>query len=219
MDVGCGAGQTITQLAQLVGPTGQVVGVDMSPRWLDIARERSAALTNVGFIEADAQTHAFAPGSFDAVYSRFGVMAFDDPIAAFRNLRGALRQGARLAFVCWRSLGENELDSLPVRAAGLERRVDMTPFSLEDPVTIREILRAAGFHDVAVAPHDQPVICGDLDATLSVVLTVGALGAILRQTPSLRAQVEPAVRQTLADLEGPAGVALKAATWIVTAVT
>ncbi len=217
LDVGCGAGQTIPQLAEIVGPTGQVVGVDISSRLLKIARERSAGLSNVGFIEGDAQTHAFPPGSFDAMFSRFGVMAFADPTAAFANLRGALRRGGRLAFVCWRSLAENELDSLPLRAAGLEHLADMTPFSFEDPAAIRGVLAGAGFRDISVAPHDQPVSCGDLDATLLVVLNVGALGAILRQTPTLRPEVEPLVREALMPLRGPGSVALRSATWIVSA--
>jgi SAM-dependent methyltransferase len=218
LDVGCGAGQTILQLAEAVGPTGEVVGIDISPRVLGIARERSAALFNVEFIQADAQTHAFAPESFDAIFSRFGVMAFADPTAAFRNLRGALAPGGRLAFVCWRALDENELDSLPLRAAGLEHLADETPFSFQDPVAIRRVLGAAGFQDIDVTPHDQPVICGDLNATLSVVLNVGALGAILRQTPTLRRELGPAVRRALQSRDGPGGVSLGAATWIVGAV-
>jgi len=215
LDVGCGAGQTIPQLAQLVGPTGEVVGVDIAPRLLNMARQRSAGLSNVGFIEGDAQTLAFAPRSFDAVFSRFGVMAFADPTAAFHNLSGALRPGGRLAFVCWRSLAENELDSLPLRAAGLAHLVDTTPFSFADPAAIRDVLLAAGFHDIVVARHDQPVVCGGLDATISVVLSVGALGAILRGTPALRPGVEPAVREALAAREGLGSLALRAATWIV----
>jgi len=219
LDVGCGAGQTILQLAEIVGPTGHVAGVDISSGFLAIASRRSASLSNVEFIEADAQTHAFPPRSYNAIYSRFGVMAFADPTAAFRNLRGALTPGGRLAFVCWRSLDENELDSLPLRAAGLEHLVDKTPFSFDKPAAIHRVLAAAGFQDVDVSPHDQPVICGDLDATLSVILSVGALGAVLRQTPALRPEVEPAVRRALRSRDGPGGVTLGAATWIVRAVS
>ena len=217
VDVGCGAGQTCVQLAEAVGDAGEVVGLDIAPLLLGIARERMAAHTNASFIEGDAQTIRLPGKRFDAIFSRFGVMAFADPIAAFANLRGALKPGGRLAFVCWRSLAENELDLAPLRAAGLEDLADMTPFAFEDPARIREVLQAAGFRDVSIEPHDQQVGGGGLEAMLSVVLAVGPLGRILRENPSLRAEAEPLVRQALAARDGPDGVTLKAATWIVTA--
>jgi SAM-dependent methyltransferase len=217
LDVGCGAGQTVLQLAQAVGPAGAVSGIDIAPRLLDIARVRAAHLSNVTFMAGDAQTHALGQRSFDGIFSRFGIMAFSDAIAAFRNLRGALKRGGRLAFVCWRSLAENELDNLPVRAAGLERLVDLTAFSFSDRAMICEVLGEAGFRDVFVKPHDRSVVCGDLDATLAVVLKVGALGRILRERPSLGPEVGPAVRRALEARQGPGGVALGAATWVVSA--
>lgn len=217
LDVGCGAGQTVMQLAAAVGPAGAVVGIDIAPRLLAIARERTAGLANVGFALGDAQTSPLEAGGFDAVFSRFGVMAFADPVAAFGNLRQALRAGGRLAFVCWRSLAENELDLLPLRAVGLEAGADMTPFAFEDPARLRGVLGAAGFDAVTVEAHDQDVGSGDLEAMLAVVLAVGPLGRLLRETPSLKAEAEPLVRRALAAREGAGGVTLKAATWIVTA--
>jgi len=217
LDVGCGAGQTCVQLAEAVGPTGVVVGLDIAPRLLAIARARAAAHANVSFIEADAQTATLPALSFDAIFSRFGVMAFADPVAAFDNLRRGLKPEGRLAFVCWRSLAENDLDLVPLRAAGLESQADMTPFAFEDPARITEVLAGAGFGDIDVKPFDQQVGSGGLDAMLAVVLAVGPLGRILRETPSLRAKAEPLVRQALAARAGPGGVTLKAATWIVTA--
>lgn len=217
LDVGCGAGQTVLQLAGAVGPAGEVVGVDIAPLLLEIARKRAARYANVSFIEGDAQTSRLQAESFDAIFSRFGVMAFDDPVEAFGNLQQALKPDGRLAFVCWRSLTENELDLLPLRAAGLEGLVDMTPFAFADPAQVRRILRAAGFDQIAVEPHEQNVGSGGLEAMLAVVLTVGPLGRILRENPSLRASAEPPVRRALAACEGSDGVTLKAATWIVTA--
>jgi SAM-dependent methyltransferase len=218
LDVGCGAGQTLIQLAERVGPGGEVVGVDIAPLLLDVARERAAGHLNVGLIEGDAQTVALPASRFNAIFSRFGVMAFADPEVAFRNLRRALKPDGRLAFVCWRTLAENELDLLPLRAAGLDTQADMTPFSFEDPDRIRSVLRSAGFQEIAIEPHDQPAGSGGLEAMLSVLLAVGPLGRILRETPSLRTSAEPAVRQALAAHEGLDGaVTLKAATWIVTA--
>ena len=217
LDVGCGAGQTVVQLVEAVGLAGEVVGVDISPRLLDIARERTATFGNVSFIEGDAQTRRLPPGRFDALYSRFGVMAFRDPVKAFENLRQALKPGGRLAFVCWRSLAENDLDLVPLRAAGLEGSADMTPFALEDPARVSEILSSAGFDEVGVEPFDQNVGSGGLGAMLAVVTAVGPLGRILREAPSLRAAAETQVRRALAARGGPDGVTLKAATWIVTA--
>jgi len=176
LDVGCGAGQTVVQLAEAVGPAGEVVGLDISPLLLDLARTLSAGRSNVGFVAGDAQTCALPAGRFDGVFSRFGVMAFADPEEAFHNLRRGLKPDGRLAFVCWRSLAENELDHLPLRAAALEGEADATPFSFEDPARIREVLHAAGFRDVAIEPHDQEVGSDGLEAMLDVLLSVGPLG-------------------------------------------
>ena len=217
LDVGCGAGQTVVQLAEAVGPAGEVVGIDIAPLLLEIARERAATHANVSFIEGDAQTSCLQAEGFDAIFSRFGVMAFGDPVEAFGNLHQAMKPDGRLAFVCWRSLTENELDLLPLRAAGLEGAVDMTPFAFEDPARVRGVLRAAGFDEIAVEPHEQNVGSGGLEAMLSVVMTVGPLGKILREAPSLRDNAEEPVRRALAACEGADGVTLKAATWIVTA--
>lgn len=217
LDVGCGAGQTCVQLAEAVGDAGEVVGVDIAPLLLGVARERAAARPNVSFIEGDAQTVRLPAGRFDAIFSRFGVMAFANPIVAFANLRGSLKPGARLAFVCWRSLADNDLDLTPLRAASLEGLADMTPFAFENPARIRDVLYAAGFDRVAIEPHDQQVGSGGLEAMLAVVLAVGPLGRILRESPQLREAAEPLVRQALAARDGPNGVTLKAATWIATA--
>lgn len=212
LDVGCGAGQTVLQLAERVGAEGRVIGVDIAPALLDLARTRTASLPQVWFAEADAQTHDLPSEVFDAVYSRFGVMAFADPVAAFINLRRMLKPLGRLAFVCWRSLAENELDHLPLRAAQLEPLLDPTPFSFEGEAVIRRTLTAAGFSGVSVTAHDAAVGSGSADAMLQVLLRVGPLGKILRERPALREAAEPRVRAALAGRD-----ALKAAVWVVTA--
>jgi len=217
VDVGCGTGQTVLQLASRVGPRGRIIGVDIAPMVLDVAREQARGLGQVSFIDGDAATLDLPEGSADAFFSRFGVMAFPDPVAAFTNFRRILKPEGRVAFVCWRSLEENELDLLPLRAAGLEHLLDPTPFSFEDPDYIRGTLEAAGFKDVVVQPHDQTVTSGDLDAMASVLLKVGPLGRILRENPKLRPEAEPQVRAALADKGDAAHVFLKAATWIVSA--
>ena len=132
LDVGCGAGQSVLQLADRVGPRGRVTGVDIAPTLLALARRRAVGRSQVDFIECDALRLALPERSIDCVFSRFGVMAFRDPVAAFSNFRRMMRPRGRLAFVCWRSLDENELDLLPLQAAGLEGWLDPTPFSFAD---------------------------------------------------------------------------------------
>ncbi len=168
------------------------------------------------FIECDARSLALPERSIDCVYSRFGVMAFRDPVAAFANLRRMLRPSGRLAFVCWRALEENELDLLPLRAAGLEEWLDPMPFSFADPATIRTTLQDAGFGRIAIEAHDEMVSSGDLDAMMAVLLRVGPLGKIVRENPNMRAAAESRVRAALAQRGDPAAVALNAATWVVT---
>ena len=217
VDVGCGAGQSVLQLAQRVGPQGRVIGIDIAPLLLDVARRRADGLPQVSFVEADAQSVGLPNQSADAIFSRFGVMAFADPTAAFSNFHRILKPSGRLAFVCWRSLEENELDILPLGAAGLMEMIDPTPFSFADPATVRAILEAAGFQHVMVESHDDMVSSGDIDAMAAVLLRVGPLGKILRENPALRMAAEPRLRSALGERSVRGAVALRAATWIVAA--
>jgi SAM-dependent methyltransferase len=175
-------------------------------------------LQQVRFIESDA-THVPLPQkSIDAIFSRFGVMAFADPIAAFTHFHRLLKPSGRMAFVCWRALAENELDILPLRAAGLENRADQTPFRFENPEFLRDVLKTAGFDQIAIEPYDHPVSCGGLEETLSVLLKVGPLGKIVREHPELRETVAPRLQAVLAPKVIQDRVLLNAAIWIVTAV-
>lgn len=215
VDIGCGTGETVLQLAELVGSDGSVIGVDIAPLLLDRARERAAGLRQARFVGGDAAELPLEDGSVDAIFSRFGVMAFTDPSTAFATFHRILKPDGRLAFVCWRALAENELDILPLRAAGLEGRVDLTPFSFEDPVKIRRVLAGAGFRQIAIRPQDRAVSSGGLEEMLTVLLKVGALGRVLRENPELQADAERRLRETLAPRAGE--VSLNAAVWIVTA--
>lgn len=225
LDVGCGSGETTLELAA----TGaEAVGVDISRPLLEVARRRSQGVANVSFVEADAQTQAFEPGSFDAIFSRFGVMFFADPDAAFANLSRALKPGGELAFVCWRPISDgNELMGLPMRAV-LERTGIPAPappesgapgpFGFADPERVRGILDRSGFTDIAIAPHDEKVGSGDLETTLALALKVGPLGALLRENPQHHDAALTAIREGLAPHAAPDGaVKLNAPVWIVTA--
>jgi SAM-dependent methyltransferase len=224
LDIGCGVGGTPRALAGLVGQRGHVVGMDLLQAAIDVVQRDRDLPDNVAFLCGDAQSYPFHPGSFDIAFSRFGVMFFADPIAAFANVRRALRPGGRLGFVTWRGLNENELDHLPLRAAASCLPAQLVSdtsssawFSVSDPVSIREILTAAGFSDVNIASHNEQVSCGDLQSTIDVCSRVGALGKILRDHPDLRGEAIPALERALRPLDGPTGPHLRAATWVVTA--
>ncbi|WP_179213895.1 class I SAM-dependent methyltransferase [Rhizobium sullae] len=217
LDVGCGTGQTLLQLAERVGAEGQVIGVDVAPLLVEIAKQRTGLLSQVRLIRADAQFLDLPSESVDAVFSRFGVMSFSDPVAAFANFRRILKPSGALAFSCWRSLEDNELDHLPLSAAGIQVTVDESPFSFADPEYIHGTLEAAGFREIVIQSHDERVSSGDLDAMTWVLLKVGPLGKLIRENPVLRATAEPRLRKALAALGDPSRVQLSASIWIVTA--
>jgi SAM-dependent methyltransferase len=227
IDIGCGAGATTAELAAAVGPTGEVTGVDVAHMLLDLARARAAGAANVTLIEADAQRHAFAAESFDLFYSRFGVMFFDDPPAAFANLRGASRPGGRLAFVCWRPPAENPWMSLPMAVADTlfpdRPRPDPEapgPFAFAEEGRVRAILDAAGWRHVAIEPLDIEIGGADLQASVQLMLRVGPLGFVLREagaTAELMGRADALLRPAVAAHETAQGVMFPSATWVVTA--
>jgi SAM-dependent methyltransferase len=224
LDIGCGGGETALALSRAVAPGGKVAGIDPSASVLAFAKVAAQGYDRVRFINADAQSFSFDLASFDAAFSRFGVMFFTNPVAAFSNIRRSLKSNGRLGFVCWRALEENALDFVPLEAASARLPPQAAydpnapgPFSFADPDRVRDILARAGFAQIEVTAHDEMVGSGDLDSMMAVCSRVGALGKILRENPELQAAVLPAVRAALAAYDGPGGVRLKAATWIVTA--
>lgn len=216
LDVGCGTGHSTLQLAERVGSAGRVIGVDIAPRSLNLARSRLRYLPRVSLQQADAAQLKLPDHSLDVIYSRFGVMFFSDPVQAFGNLRRMLRPGGRVGFVCWRPIKENELDFLPLEASGLSL-ADAPHVSFEQPYRIEDVLRAAGFSEIVVEPFDVEVSCGGIDRTVEVVTQVGALGKTLRDQPGTRHAVMPRVRGAIARRETEGRVRLNAASWIVTA--
>lgn len=157
LDLGCGSGQT-TRLAALRAPRGRALGLDLSGPMLADARARAQGegLANATFVQGDAQVYPFEEGSFDAAVSRYGVMFFADPAAAFGNVRRALRPGGRLAFICpadatlngWVAAMASLRDDLPVGDFGRPGLPGM--FSLAVPDRIREVLGEAGFIDIGI---------------------------------------------------------------------
>lgn len=228
LDVGCGCGQTSLELAGRVGSDGAVVGLDISQPMLARAQERQKELNraNLAFIRADAQTYAFERGRFDLIFSRFGVMFFDDPAAAFRNLRTALRATGRLCFICWQELAKNDWARVPLMAA-LQHVPPPPPpaphapgpFAFADPDRLRHILTHAGFTDVDLETHQTALSLGGaatVDEAADFSLEIGPVGTLLRTADAeTRAHVASAIREALRPYAGPNGVRLNGTMWIV----
>ena len=188
LDVGCGCGQTALELAARVGDSGHVTAVDISAPMLARTRQRigEAGLGNVDVINADAATYPLPEAAFDAVFSRFGVMFFADPVAAFGNLRRALKPTGRIAFACWRTLPENPWAALPIQAVA--DLIDIPkpepgapgPFSMADRARIESILKGAGFADIAIAPLDRKVAIGGTGTLAEINRLIIRLGPVSR---------------------------------------
>jgi SAM-dependent methyltransferase len=227
VDVGCGTGQTTLQLADVVGPNGSVVGIDVSTPMLALARERARGRDNVSFIDADAQTYSFTPASFDVLYSRFGVMFFDDPVAGFANLGAAMRPGGRLSFVCWRPPEFNLWMSEGVRV--IASLIPPTPppppdapgpFAFADADRVRAILTSAGWSAIEIEPHDTTItVAADLDEALTGLQEVGPAALLLREAPAAtRTEALEALRAAFAPRISGDGLKAPAAVWVVHAV-
>lgn len=230
LDVGCGCGQTTMAIAARVGPSGSVTGIDISEPMVRRAAETAnqEAIDNVSFELADAQTHELSASSFDAAYSRFGIMFFSDPVAAFANLARALRPGGRLVFACWRELGQQPwvlvpavaaLEHVPLPDLGEPGQPGM--FALADPDRTRSILTQAGFVDVAVDAVDRPITYAGGGSADQVVdfLRAGNFGQTLLAdaAPDAAWAAMAAARDALAQYETPEGVVLDAGIWVVSA--
>ncbi|HXC54970.1 MAG TPA: class I SAM-dependent methyltransferase [Rhizomicrobium sp.] len=225
LDIGCGAGETSLKLAEAVGPNGRVTGVDVSAPLLGLARARAGAAKNVAFVEADAAFYPFAP-DHDLVFSRFGVMFFDAPAAAFANIRTALKPGGRLAFVCWRPAPDNQWVALPAGAArGLlppqppPDPLAPGPFAFADPGRVAAILTAAGFRDVRIEKLDGHMDLGrDADHAAFQMTNLGPLSRALGDASvddAARERVRVAVKAALEDIRTPDGIRPAIACWLV----
>lgn len=231
LDVGCGCGDSSLALARAVGPEGEVVGVDPSAPMLARAeaRAREAGLGNLRFLQRDAQTADLGEGRFDAVASRFGVMFFEDPHAAFANLRRALRPGGRVAFVCWQAAERNAWIAEPMAAVAPFLELPPPPepgapgmFSLAAPERVRGILEGAGLADVTLREASLATRPGggDVEEAVATFLEVGPVARLLQEQeagPDVRARVEAAVRARFAAADAGDGPRFASAAWIVTA--
>jgi ubiquinone/menaquinone biosynthesis C-methylase UbiE len=224
LDVGCGTGATSLAIA---GIGAEVTGVDISKPMLALAQERAAkAGLSISFVEADASSHAFTP-QFDLIVSRFGVMFFDAPVAAFANMRKALKPGGRIAFICWRTPPENLWAAAPLMAAKpfLPEQPPSDPlapgpFAFSDPKRIEDILSQSGFSAIRIEKYDGVMTLGtDLGATAAQSLQIGPLSrAVGEVDDTTRARIALAVQGALAKFVRPDGeIAPAAACWLVAA--
>lgn len=226
LDVGCGCGTTTFRLRELVGPNGATAGVDVSKVMLNVAHARAAAANaDVAFVEDDAATHDFQP-VFDLVFSRFGVMFFADPVAAFSNIRNALNKTGRLVFVCWRTLPENLWAYIPLVAAKpflppMEPQDPNAPgpFAFADGGRIHYILSGSGFSAITVEKLDTTMTMGaSVEEASAEAMNIGPVSrAAAELDEDTRAKIRASIAGAFAKYKSPEGVSLPAACWLVRA--
>jgi ubiquinone/menaquinone biosynthesis C-methylase UbiE len=226
LDVGCGCGASTAALAESVGVSGSVVGVDISAPMLGVARQRLEAQSQASFLETDAARATFT-APFDLVFSRFGVMFFDDRVAAFSNLRRALAPRGRLCFVCWQSRDENPWYSRPLAAvAPFLGTVPETPdtepgpFAFADRDGVLHMLAAAGFTDTAARSFETPIefSSNGLDEAVTFAIAAGPIARLmLEASDELVGRTRAALEVALSPHLTQGRVALPASVWIVTA--
>jgi SAM-dependent methyltransferase len=193
---------------------------------LALARSRSTA-PNASFIEADAGAADIPGAPFDAAFSRFGVMFFDDPAAAFARIRGNVRENGRLAFICWRTFTENVWSQIPVQALApmLKEPIQPAdadapgPFAFQDAAKVKRILSTSGWREIAVTAWDGEIAPGiDTRDAADFLLRIGPCARAIQEQNLDRAEAQKLLVEALAPHAKPHGVALPAACWIVTAI-
>ncbi|MBO6905014.1 MAG: methyltransferase domain-containing protein, partial [Parvibaculum sp.] len=224
----CGA--TTFDAAAKTGASGRALGVDISAPMVARAKARALELGSPAeFMLADAATHDFGADTFDLLVSRFGIMFFAEPAAAFAHMKKALAPSGRVAFVCWRPMKENGWVSVPLFAA-LPHLPEQEPpvpgapgpFAFADPERFRGILREAGYRDIAIDPFDTELTLGKgpdpVALALEQTLEIGPLSRALKEQPeAVRARATDAVREALAKHEANGEIRLAGAVWLVSA--
>ena len=233
LDIGCGFGDTTQQIAKLVGPGGEAKGVDAATNFIDTAKRETAELgiENAHFEALDAQTGDLG-GPYDMAFSRMGTMFFANPVVALRNVRAALRPGARLVMVVWRRREDNGwLYRAQQIVEGIVQRPEEYdeptcgpgPFSMAGADTTTDVLTHAGFRDVELHRCDLPIpVGGDVEEAIELVMSLGPAGEILRlqgdRAKHLHGEVHHALRAGLSEFATADGLMAPASTWIASAV-
>ena len=223
VDVGCGCGTTSLELADA---GAQVWGVDVSEPMLALATKRAGVRDDLRFSVGDAAEQAFTP-DHQLVFSRFGVMFFDEPAAAFANIRTGLVRGGRLCFVCWQAPRENPWMSiggqavapfLPQPQTPIDPRAP-GPFAFADKGYLRSILQVAGFSQIRIESIKPTLHLADsLDEAMEFQGRIGPVSRVLGELEGeTKAKALEAARAALAEQLTPEGINLGAACWLVTA--
>ena len=235
LDIGCGFGDTTQQLAELVGPDGEAVGIDAAPNFIEMATREAeeAGVQNVRFEVCDPQASALDE-KFDYAFSRMGVMFFGNPVAAMRNVHRMLNPGGKIVWCVWRPKEENpwtaQAEAVVLRFMDHPDPEDSDeptcgpgPFSMGNPNTVSNQLAIAGYRDVSFYRSDQPIVVGaTVDEALHMVTSLGPAGEILRlageKADPVRPQIDAALREMYEQYTDPDGtVRAPASVWIVTA--
>ena len=233
LDVGCGFGDTAIKLAALVGPTGNVIGIDCCDAFLDYSRAevRTRGLTNVSFVRGDAEI-ALPTSQFEFVFSRFGTMFFANPVVGLRNMRKALRPGGRMVHIAWRNRADNPwlsmakdvvLRFLPPPGADAQT-CGPGPFSMADEDTVRAMMTIAGYAEIEFRRVDAPVLIGkDVKDAIAFQLAIGPAGEVFREAGALaeekRPQIEAALAQAISEqtlVDG--GIVMDSSSWVISAI-
>jgi SAM-dependent methyltransferase len=228
LDIGCGSGATSLEIARRVGGAGAVVGVDLSPQLLQVARDRAReAGIAADFIEADAATATFAE-PFDRAFSRFGVMFFEAPAAAFTHIRGAMTPGGKLAFVCWAPMPENLFAAVPIAAIEPMLKTPLPtpdpdapgPYAFADPGKVKRILNEAAWRDIEVSRWDGEINVGGggaLEDIAAFLLRIGPCSRAIADQGLDAAEAKRRLMDALTPHYRDGAVMFPAACWIVTA--
>jgi ubiquinone/menaquinone biosynthesis C-methylase UbiE len=234
LDVGCGFGDTTQRIARQVAAKGEAVGVDCAPNFVKAAQQeaKEAGLANVSFFVADVQTEDLR-GPYDFLFSRFGTMFFNTPVAALHNMRKALRPGGELAMIVWRRREDNPwVHEAELRVKGIVPMVSHEetdevhcgpgPFSMAGADMVSDMLRSAGFNRIAFERFDTEICVGrTLEDAVEFAMALGPAGEILRLAGEAGAkrkgEVAAALSETFADYVGPDGVKMPSSSWFVTA--
>jgi ubiquinone/menaquinone biosynthesis C-methylase UbiE len=229
LDIGCGTGETTLLLAEAVGDEGEALGLDISRPMLAVAEARAEALDSLAeFRDADA---AALVGEADRhlIISRFGVMFFDNPAAAFATIRSHATPGGRLCFACWRAPSENGWATIAIEAMAEDLPpappadpLAPGPFAFADPARLEALLSAAGWQNITIAPHDFGMAIGQGDDPLSDAvdfsLRIGPAARAVREAgPEMVAKAKAVLRPLYAPYVIDGTVALPAAIWLVSA--
>jgi ubiquinone/menaquinone biosynthesis C-methylase UbiE len=231
LDVGCGWGDTTIEIARRVGAAGEVVGLDCCDAFLDQGRAdaKAAGLTNLKFLEANVETHAFAP-DHDFCFSRFGTQFFENPVAGLRNMRSALRPGGIMTMIVWRARADNPWLTLPKEVVSrylppvMEHAASCGPgpFSMADTEVVTEQLRIAGYSDAKFERVDADVMVGrDVDEAVAFQLAIGPAGEVYREAGKEAERqhdtLVAALKDELCGFVRPEGVMMGSSSWMVTA--